>query len=60
MKINNGIMTRGIQTRNAAAWAIAAILTGFYCLLYWYPGPLHGVIRLTDPLSQATASRQIL
>jgi len=56
MKINNGIMTRGIQTRNAAAWAIAAILTGFYCLLYWYPGPLHGVIRLTDPLSQAIRS----
>ena len=30
-----------------------SVFTGFYVLLYWFPGMLEGLLRLHDPLSQA-------
>ncbi|MBO6576180.1 MAG: 4Fe-4S binding protein [Rhodothermales bacterium] len=38
-------------SRGAVAWVAAVVLTGFYVLLYWFPGTLEGLIRTMDPLS---------
>jgi polyferredoxin len=57
---NNGIRHRSISNRGLIAWLLAAILTGIYVLLYWFPGTLGlatsgavntGLIGIFDPLS---------
>lgn len=61
MPVNNGIWFRSLTSRGLAAWVLALILTGFYCLLYWFPGslglgaagsPNTGLIAAFDPLSR--------
>lgn len=48
---NNHIFFKSMTSRGALAWLAAAILSGFYVLLYWFPHTLRHWIRLTDPLS---------
>jgi Pyruvate/2-oxoacid:ferredoxin oxidoreductase delta subunit len=55
---NNGVWFEGISSRKYTAWFLGIILTGFYCLLYWWPHYLgysekgnSGLIALFDPLS---------
>jgi ferredoxin-type protein NapH len=54
---NNGIWLRQSTSRGRIAWVTALFLTGFYIILYWFPGYLEGLIRSTDPLSQALRSK---
>lgn len=49
---NNGKVTDGLTARGALGWMVGVVFTGFYVLLYWFPGTLEGLIRLHDPLSQ--------
>lgn len=48
---NNGIMFSRSTTRSFFTWGLAILFTGFYVLLYWFPDTLHGLVRITDPLS---------
>lgn len=48
---NHGKTTDSLTARGALGWIIAVVFTGFYVLLYWFPGTLEGLIRLHDPLS---------
>jgi Pyruvate/2-oxoacid:ferredoxin oxidoreductase delta subunit len=55
---NNGVWFESISSRRYVAWALAMLLTLFYCLLYWKPELLgyseqgnSGLIALFDPLS---------
>ncbi len=57
---NNHVWHSGISSKGAIAWIIGIFLTGFYCLLYWYPqylgmgkddAPNTGLVHLFDPLS---------
>ncbi len=58
---NNGVMFAGISSRGAIAWIAGIIITGFYCLLYWFPQYLGfvdgqtntGLVKIFDPLSYA-------
>lgn len=50
---NNGVMQNASTNRGAVAWGIGILMTGFYIILYWFPALLKGLIRMTDPLSQA-------
>lgn len=49
---NNGKTTDSLTARGALGWTLGVVFTGFYVLLYWFPGVLEGLIRLHDPLSQ--------
>jgi Pyruvate/2-oxoacid:ferredoxin oxidoreductase delta subunit len=49
---NQGKTTDSLTARGALGWMIAIIFTGFYVMLYWFPGMLTGLIRLHDPLSE--------
>jgi len=49
---NNGKTTDSLTARGALGWTVAVLFTGFYVLLYWFPGMLGGLIRLHDPLSE--------
>ena len=50
---NDGIWSGALSSRKVAAWVLGALLTGFYCLVYWWPEHLEGVVRQTDPLAFA-------
>lgn len=50
---NHGAWTHAATARGWIGWALGIALTGFYCLLYWFPKPLEGGIRLMDPLALA-------
>ena len=54
---NHGLWTNGATARGVIGWVLGAALTGFYCLLYWAPGPLEGGIRLLDPLALALSGK---
>jgi ferredoxin-type protein NapH len=58
---NTGIWFDGLSARGVIGWSIGIILTGFYVLLYWFPGMLGlgvegaantGLVALFDPLSK--------
>jgi ferredoxin-type protein NapH len=57
---NDGVWFRSLSSRGAIAWSIGIILTGFYVLIYWFPGvlglgengkPNTGLVALFDSLS---------
>ena len=48
---NNGVWFSGATARGMAGWIMAVVFTGFYILLYWSPGALEHLVRMTDPLS---------
>jgi ferredoxin-type protein NapH len=48
---NNGIFFDAITSRKAIAWILGIVLTGFYILLYWFPGMIQNWINLLNPLS---------
>ncbi len=57
---NNGIFFSGVKYRGIIGWASAVMITGFYVLLYWFPGMLGqgtdgntGIVALFDPLCLA-------
>ena len=43
--------TGALQTRGWAGWMLAAVLTAFYTVLYWFPDVLRGWIRAMDGFS---------
>jgi len=43
---------RASTSRGAVAWATGVALTGFYVVLYWFPGLLTNLIRALDPFSE--------
>jgi Pyruvate/2-oxoacid:ferredoxin oxidoreductase delta subunit len=49
---NHGKTTASLTSRGALGWSLAVLFTGFYVVLYWFPGMLGGLIRLHDPLSE--------
>ena len=48
---NNNIMFKSMTNKGTIAWITAIVLTGFYILLYWFPGLLEGLIRTFDPIA---------
>ena len=52
---NDGIWQGTFSGRGVGAWLLGLLLTGFYCLVYWWPEHLEGGIRALDPLAQALA-----
>lgn len=54
---NEGTWFRSATARGAAAWLLGIVLTGFYVLLYWFPGTLDALIRIFDPLSAGIRGR---
>ncbi|SDY60637.1 4Fe-4S binding protein [Hymenobacter psychrophilus] len=49
----HGLWQRASTARGAIAWVTGLVLTGFYVVLYWFPGLLENLIRTLDPFSQA-------
>lgn len=49
---NKGKTTDSLTARGALGWTLAVLFTGFYVMLYWFPGMLGGLLRLHDPLSE--------
>ena len=54
---NDGVMRSGLTARGMAAWLMALLFTGFYCLLYWHPSSLIHLTRMFDPLSRLLRNR---
>jgi ferredoxin-type protein NapH len=55
---NHGVFFQGVSHRGAWAWFLGVLITGFYCVLYWWDEgagsfPLKGGVALLEPLSQA-------
>jgi Pyruvate/2-oxoacid:ferredoxin oxidoreductase delta subunit len=59
---NNFNFTNSLTNKGIWAWILAVLLTGFYCILYWFPQYLGlgkdgntntGLVALFDPLSYA-------
>jgi len=58
---NDGVWFSGMMARGAIGWILGIFLTGFYVLLYWFPGSLGmgqgadganiGLIAVFDPFS---------
>ena len=48
---NNKIFFNNFTSKGTLAWTAGIIITGFYILLYWFPGLLENWIRLLDPIS---------
>ncbi|GIV62380.1 MAG: hypothetical protein KatS3mg044_1246 [Rhodothermaceae bacterium] len=48
---NDGVMFSATTARGTVGWILGIVFTGFYVLLYWFPGSLEGLIRTMDPLS---------
>jgi Pyruvate/2-oxoacid:ferredoxin oxidoreductase delta subunit len=46
-----GIRAGRFTGRGPFAFGLAAALTGFYTLVYWFPAPLGSLVRAVDPLS---------
>ncbi len=55
---NNGVMFAPTTTRSFVTWVMAIAITGFYVVLYWFPGALEGLIRMVDPLSYTLRGRE--
>jgi len=55
---NDGLHRNGATSRGLTGWTLGVLFTGFYCLLYWYPVPLEGAIRLTDPLARLLSGKE--
>jgi len=53
----HGLWQRASTARGAVAWATGLALTGFYVVLYWFPGLLTNLIRALDPASQGLRQR---
>lgn len=49
---NDGAWLSSITAWGALGWMLGVVLTGFYVVLYWYPGWLEPLIRIFDPLSE--------
>ena len=53
---NDGIYSNdghnGVQSRGVWAYLLGALLTTFYCLVYWWPTHLSGLVALTEPFAQ--------
>jgi len=60
---NDGVFFRALTSREAIAWALGILFTGFYVVLYFrddlvargWPDVLAGGVRLVDPLSRLLA-----
>ncbi|MCB0833853.1 MAG: 4Fe-4S binding protein [Bacteroidetes bacterium] len=50
IKHNNLVKLSG-TSRGLLGWLVAVFLTGFYVVLYWFPGQLQNLIRTVDWLS---------
>jgi ferredoxin-type protein NapH len=50
--LSDGPYHDALVSRGGVGWLIGCVFTGFYVLVYWFPGTLEGLIRTTDPLSQ--------
>ena len=48
----NNLWLRASTARGTVAWVTGLVLTGFYVVLYWFPGLLENLIRTLDPFSQ--------
>ncbi|MEM6335080.1 MAG: 4Fe-4S dicluster domain-containing protein [Bacteroidota bacterium] len=48
---NDGLTFSPTTSKGWIGWILGVVFTGFYVLLYWIPGTLEGLIRITDPLS---------
>ena len=48
---NNGNFSSSVTSRGMVGWIFGVIITGFYVLLYWFPGTLENWVRLVDSLS---------
>ncbi len=48
---NHGLFQSSTTARGAVGWLLGVLITGFYVVLYWFPGALEGLIRTMDPLS---------
>jgi Pyruvate/2-oxoacid:ferredoxin oxidoreductase delta subunit len=48
---NNRVFFDAITSRKAIAWILGIVLTGFYVLLYWFPGMIQNWVNLLNPLS---------
>ncbi len=48
---NDHTWHRSLTSRGSAGWMLGIVLTGFYVLIYWFPGTLDGMVRAMDPLS---------
>ena len=49
--MNDHIWHDSLTSAGWAGWLLGVVLTGFYILIYWFPGPLEFAIRWLDPLS---------
>lgn len=54
---NNHIFFDSITSRGALGWILGIVVTGFYVVLYWFPGLLKNWIVLVEPLSQWLRNR---
>jgi Pyruvate/2-oxoacid:ferredoxin oxidoreductase delta subunit len=54
---NDRIFFRSAQSQGLVAWALGVGMTGFYVVLYWFPGRLERVTHLLDPLARLLAGR---
>ncbi len=50
---NDGVWQSGQTARGLVGWGVAVAFTLFYCLLYWWPGALAGLVALFSPLADA-------
>ena len=48
---NNGVWFSAATARGMLGWILGIVFTGCYVLLYWAPGNLEHLIRMTDPAS---------
>ena len=50
---NNGIFqSETTRPSGTISWFLTITFTGFYIMLYWFPGYLHGLIYATEPFFQ--------
>jgi Pyruvate/2-oxoacid:ferredoxin oxidoreductase delta subunit len=47
----SGTFHHDISSRKTSAYLLAVMLTGFYILIYWFPGLLENLVRAHDPMS---------
>jgi Pyruvate/2-oxoacid:ferredoxin oxidoreductase delta subunit len=48
---NNRIFFDSITSGKMIAWILGMVLTGFYVVLYWFPGMIQNWVNLLNPLS---------
>ena len=57
---HDGVFFNGLMSRGGLGWTAGILMTGFYVLIYWFPGLLGhhpqgeptGMVRLVDPVSR--------